>query len=80
MNIEDLLAELENPGSKKEVQAATKQEAVPEAFGPVLKTLPSRSKDTVCGICRRKLTPGDKNWCQTTETTNYWWCCSCVKS
>jgi hypothetical protein len=86
MNIEDLLAELEGTAkkedpkpTKQEIPKQSKQEKPAEECGPVLRTLPARSRDVVCGICRKKLKPSEKYWCQSSETTNYWWCCSCLK-
>lgn len=78
MNIEDLLSELEG-SDKTEVQEPVKKEAPPEDYGPVLRTLPARSRNIVCGICRKKLKPSEKYWCQSTDTASYWWCCSCLK-
>lgn len=76
MNIDDFLQELvgETPEEQKE---ETQPETVDD-FEPKLKTLPARSINVVCGICRKKLKPKEKHWCQTKENGCSWWCTKCL--
>jgi hypothetical protein len=82
MNIDDYLNELVGTPKQEKKQEKLQEEkpqiVQDESFGPILKTLPARSRNIVCGICRKKLTPGEKYWCQTAETACYWWCTKCL--
>lgn len=78
MNIEDYIGGNTEEEKVQEVQPA-KKDPPAEDYGPTLKTLPARSRNITCGMCRKKLKPSEKYWCQTAETSSYWWCLSCIK-